>query len=127
MAIQLNSFNARGLGDCAKRRTIFNWIKKNHKGVTLLQETHSTPTVEKQWQREWGGEILFSHGSRKSKGVAILLPKSLKIEINQTTTDNDGRLIMTDIDIEDQSFILVNLYAPTKDKQNEQLQLLLDL
>ena len=127
MALQFNSFNARGLSDGAKRRTIFNWIKKNHKGVTLLQETHSTPAVEKQWQREWGSDMLFSHGSSKSKGVAILLPKSLKIEINKTTLDNDGRLIMTDINIEDQNFILVNLYAPTKDKQNEQLQLLLDL
>ncbi len=72
----LNSLNCRGLADGRKRRAIFQWLKTYHKGIVLLQETHSTSSCEKQWLSEWGGEIFFSHGNYNARGVAILLPKN---------------------------------------------------
>ena len=122
--LRINSFNARGLGDAKKRRCIFKWLKKLHYGITFLQETHSCTMIEDTWRREWGGHIEFSHGSCKSKGVAILFPPRLNFKINTEKRDDNGRFILLDTDIEGINIILIAVYAPTKDKQNEQLNLL---
>ena len=70
-ALQFNTFNARGLAEGKKRRTVFHWLKTFHRGITLLQETHSHHTTEKTWMRDWGGKIIFSHGNTQGRGVAI--------------------------------------------------------
>ena len=116
----LNTFNTRGLGDSVKRRAVFHWLKRFYPGIILLQETHSTVSLETQWQREWGGTIKFCHGTRNSKGVAILFPQNMNIEINKVFTDADGRMIILDVNIEDKNVILGNIYAPTKDKIKDQ-------
>ena len=54
----------------------------------FLQETHSKKEVETQWRNEWGGKLLCSHGSYRI----------MKVEI------------------EDNSYILINIYAPNRDK-----------
>jgi exonuclease III len=75
--LQIMSLNTNGLRKGNKRRSLFNWLKQFHKGsskITFLQETHTDVTIEQTWKDEWGGEVLFSHGTSGSKGVAILLP-----------------------------------------------------
>ena len=77
------SLNTRGLRDVKKRREIFRWLKRYYKadqGFVMLQETHSIEKDEEIWKKEWGAEIVFSHGSNDSKGVAILFPKNFKSE-----------------------------------------------
>jgi len=120
--LKLNSFNARGLGDGNKRRCIFQWLRQFHNGITFWQETHSTEAIETKWENEWGGNIKFSHGTCGSRGVAILFPKGLDIQINHKITDTDGRFILLDLVLEDQNVTFVNVYAPTKDKETEQLR-----
>ena len=73
--IAINSFNCRGLRDSKKRNAVFNWLQSKHQGITMLQETHSVASDEKQWAKEWGGQICFSHGTNLSRGVALLIPK----------------------------------------------------
>ena len=68
-----------------------------------MQETRSTPSSEEQWEKEWGGNIVFNHGTNKSKGVAILFPSSIKVDINQCLKDNEGRLIVVDIISQDRT------------------------
>ena len=53
--ITLNSFNCRGIRNSQKRKNIFNWLKNQHFGLTMLQETHSDESVESLWENEWGG------------------------------------------------------------------------
>ena len=121
-SLTLNSLNARGLGDNKKRRCIFQWLKQFHEGITFLQETHTTQGVENKWKNEWGSRIEFSHGTYGSRGVAILFPKRLDVCINHKIVDNDGRFILLDLIIEDIQLTLVNIYAPTKDNINAQLE-----
>ena len=125
--IKFNSFNTRGLGDGRKRRTIFQWLKNYHNGITLLQETHSVEAVESLWTNEWGGHILFSHGNNLSRGVAILFPKYLDYEVKNCVSDNFGRFLMLELKIEEYDFLLVNIYAPTKDRETEQIDFLDDI
>ena len=124
--ISVNCFNCRGLRNDQKRQNIFNWLKTSHPGVTFLQETHSTLTDEKKWEREWGGNIYYAHGEFNARGVAILVPKSVTdkfIYINGYK-DNNGRFILINCKIESNEFTLINIYCPTKDNHIAQLEFL---
>ena len=91
----------------------------------MLQETHSDLSSEKQWQLEWGSEIIFSHGSRTSKGVAILLPVGIPYKLNECEISLDGRYIAANIEVDSEfNFSLINLYAPTQDNTEEQINVL---
>ena len=120
--ITLNSFNCRGLRDRQKRMNIFTWLKTHHNGITLLHETHSALTDEPDWSREWGSEIIFSHGSTNSRGVAILIPESLKLnfKIVLTFKDTSGRMLLLECNIEKNKFLIINVYAPTKNRLDMQ-------
>ena len=80
-ALTLYSFNARGLADNRKIRSIFQWLNSNHKGIIFLQATHTTEISEKYWKKDWKGDIYFSHGTCGSRGVAILMPQKLNFDL----------------------------------------------
>ena len=122
--LTVKSFNARGLGDKFKRRLIFDWLRQNERGLVCLQETHSTKETEGIWKSQWGGKIIFSHGISNSSGVAVLVPPGLDIDIINHVSDIEGRLLIMEANYEEHNFILCNVYAPTKDKKEEQLAFL---
>ena len=120
----LKSFNCRGLRNKIKRQSIFNWLNDQNKSICLLQETHSCELDEKQWQLEFNGDIFYSHGTCNSKGVAILIPKSLKteLEIKNTYKDKDARILTINCIREKRPLTIINVYAPTKDNSKAQLE-----
>ena len=82
--LQMMSLNANGLRNGVKRRSLFNWLKQFHNGkskITFLQETHADKKVEKAWENEWGGEVLFANSTSGSKGIAILLPINMEYKV----------------------------------------------
>ena len=56
---------------------------------------------------EWRGQIIFSHSTSQSKGVAVLLPKSMieSCKIKDIETDRNGRALIIDCEIEDNSLL----------------------
>ena len=115
------SFNANGLGEKNKRSTILNWIKTHHQGVLFLQETHSFENSEESWKQDsYSRNIYFSHGTSVSRGVCIILPKNADVQILEKISDLNGRLLLLHAIINSMELILVNIYAPTKDKIKEQ-------
>ena len=121
--LRFNSFNTRGLGDSKKRRVIFHWLKSSYKGICFLQETHCTVDQEEKWRREWGGHIEFCHGSSKSTGVAVLFPPKFDLTVEKKV-EGGGNFVVLDITIKEQQYLLINIYAPTKDKEQEQITML---
>lgn len=123
MIIHFNSFNVRGLRDNKKRREIFRWIKRFHNriGVTLLQETHTTPEIEQKWKSDWGAHIEFCHGTANSTGVAILFPADATYQIHDIKKDDNGRFLLISMTMEDYTFTIVNVYLSTKDKPRKQI------
>ncbi len=119
--LNLYSLNTRGLRQTKKRLAIFKFLKKKQNSIILLQETHSVPTDAQTWKKELGGEVLYSHGTFNSKGIAILLPQHLDITVQSTVADDMGRYLFAKINYDDNIFTVVNVYAPTKDKPVEQL------
>ena len=112
------SFNCRGLRDKRKRQLLFTWFKQKNNGIILLQETHSVISDEKAWEKEWGGTIYFSHGCSNSCGVAVLIPPALHFDFkcDSIDIDNKGCIITLNCSIEGNNVIIINVYAPTKDK-----------
>jgi exonuclease III len=132
MAVQLDkkdplnllSLNVRGLGGGAKRSSLFHWLKKQHKvesKIVFLQETHVIKKMEFKWGKLWSGKRIFSNGTSKSRGVAILLPKLMDYEILKEHLDPGGRYIALKISIEGTIYGLINGYAPTADRLEEQM------
>ena len=110
--LKIVSLNVRGISNFRKRRSIFNWCRKLRADLILLQETHSTNSVETQWQHEWGGKILFSHGTNNSKGVAIIFCNGSNIDVNNIFQDNEGRILSINFVKDELDFTLANVYAP---------------
>ena len=123
--LTLISVNVRGIRDRIKRKNIFEWTVKSKGGdVIFLQETYSTQDIEHVWKQDWGGQMFFSHGSSHSKGVLVLLSPEVKIKIDQVKVDDGGCYIFLKGDILDSNLILGNVYFPTRDKTQQQIQFL---
>ena len=106
----------RGIAEETKRKAIFDFYR-NRADVILLQETHSSPENEKIWEAQWGGRILFSHGTTAARGVCILFKKELFLNITQITRDMEGRLLICQLDSGSDSnqICVCNVYAPNQD------------
>ena len=74
-SLRILSLNVRGLQDVNKRRAIFNFYR-DRADIMCFQETHSTVKDEIIWRNEWGGTIVFSHGTSQARGVVILFKKA---------------------------------------------------
>ena len=123
--LNLFSFNANGLNNRLKRQTVLTWLETNHKGILFIQESHSTSDMEPLWKKEAPNyDIYFSHGTSNSKGVCTMFPKYLNIEVYETISDIYGRFLLIHLNISDVEFVLVNIYAPTKNNPNDQITFL---
>ena len=80
--------------------------------------------VEERWKKDWGGPMLFSHGTNHSRGVMVLISPELKFKISRVEADEDGRYILFKIETRGNEMLLANLYFPTRDKENLQFDLL---
>ena len=60
-----------------------------------------------------GGEILYSHGTNRRKGVCILMnPQFNDFQIEYSCTDAEGRIILTNISVNSFQISLCNIYGP---------------
>ena len=117
------TFNCNGLGEKCKRQKVFTYIKdKLQKGFCFLQETHSTEALEKIWKTQWGGELFFSHGQSNSTGCAIGVSKDFPFRIIKQSKDSDGRFLILEVEIDDDKFLLINLY--NANTETDQLRVL---
>ena len=67
----------------------------------------------------------FSHGTTNSCGVMIGFLGNKKINYNKIRTDNNGRIIVLEAEIDDEIFLLINLYNPNTEA--EQVKTLCEL
>ena len=114
-SVKILSHNVRGLVDSKKRRQVFHKFNGSNYQIFLLQETHSDINSEKQWKAEWGAEIIFSHGTRDSRGTCILIKNSVSRTIHEIIKDDNGRYVIIDIEIDDTRLTLASVYGPNND------------
>ena len=64
------------------KKAIFDKIKEFN--IIFLQKTFSSIETESIWNCELNNkEIIYSHGKTNSRGVAIILDKSMDYKINR--------------------------------------------
>ena len=119
------SLNVRGIRHQTKRRSIFSFLKDQNANIYFLQETYSEPGDENIWKKEWGGELFFSHGTKHSKGVCILINPTMQLQVECLYSNNSGRIVLITISLNGQKITLCNIYAPND--QANQLQFLPEL
>ena len=118
------SNNVNGIQSTKKRLKLIEYFKSNlnSEGFLFLQETHSTLKDEVNWTQEFKGQLFFSHGKSNSCGVLICYFGSKNLKIRNKIADKDGRILILEIELDDQSFTLINLYNPNT--ESEQLEVL---
>ena len=118
--LRVISINCNGLNDDVKRNAVFSKLKMSGDGIFLLQETHSTAAIEQKWRNDWGSNsIYFSHGESNSRGVAIVITKHYEANALNIQCDNEGRIIVIDIERNGTTYIIGNIYAPARNFERE--------
>ena len=74
MGINLScmALNVRGLNNERKRRQVFRWLHRRKFQIVFPQEVYSLRDIEKIWSAEWGGKVVFCHGTKHSCGTIVL-------------------------------------------------------
>ena len=112
MYIKVATLNVRGLNNNNKRNVIYLWIKELY-DICLVQESYCALANSDKFKRGWKEEILHSYSnSTHSRGVSILFNGKLDYTVLTSHTDNDGRLILVNLKINNSEFTLVDIYAP---------------
>ena len=74
--------------------------------------------------------MFFAHGSNHSCGVLVLIKDGLEFDMKSKLADNNGRYILLDVTVQGSNYIMGNIYAPNKTKEQcsffEDLQQKLD-
>lgn len=108
----ISTLNLNGARDVRKRASLFELVKLKSINVMLVQETHSDTLNETDWKREWDGEVVLSHLSRTSGGVAVLFSKNLLPKSQVVEEIIQGRLMVVRATYELFTIVFINVYAP---------------
>ena len=119
--------NVKGIQSMKKRLKLIEYFKSKitTHGILFLQETHSSSDDEQKWRDNFGGNNFFSHGKRNSCGVLISYIATHSFAVNNQKNDNDGRILILAVTINDVNFVLINLY--NANTETEQLSVLNNL
>lgn len=112
---KISSWNVRGLGGLVKLKQVITRLKHLGSKIVFLQETHLTQDEAIRLRRRWQGQVFAANFSSQSRGVVILIHKSIPFQINSTTLDPGGRFIILQGNLFGQYLNLVNVYGPNKD------------
>jgi len=74
--LRIATFNTAGMTDDIRRASLFILFRSLNVHVICLQETHSLPSDEARWAKEWAPNQAFFNsdcqGGTRKNGVAIL-------------------------------------------------------
>ena len=95
------------------------FLRIREKGdILFFQETHTTFEKEIDYRTESKDTFIFSHGTSNSKGVMIVIAEKIEHEIHKNERDTNGRYILVLCTLQGYKIVLLNVYAPNKEKEN---------
>ena len=101
MSLSIVFFNCRGLGGIEKRWDVLNCIKQK-KSICLLQDTH----------------LFLLPGKSNAKCTVILFNNNNKYAILHQYSDEDGNLLILEINAFNKYDFMLNIYGPKRDTSN---------
>jgi exonuclease III len=125
--MKVMSFNCKGIKGNSKREKVLTWIKESKSDIIFLQESHFVETDRDDWETKSGGTVISSVGSSKARGVTTILYPKTEIDERNILRDKEGRWLIINKQIEDQTYTLVNYYGPNIDDTSSLQELLTKL
>uniref|UniRef100_A0A674P791 Endonuclease/exonuclease/phosphatase domain-containing protein n=1 Tax=Takifugu rubripes TaxID=31033 RepID=A0A674P791_TAKRU len=84
-------WNCGGLNAPHKRTSTLTLLKRKNIDIALLQETHLLKADMGRFADRFFHTIAFSSADTKTKGVAIVVRRSLPVKIATSWADESGR------------------------------------
>ena len=120
--LKIASFNVRGFKKAKKRLTLLRNFRSEKLDIVSLQETHlSEEAGIKHLRTQWGGIVHYSFGSNRSKGLVTLFNQNID-EKDVKLLFNTDRILVSSVLLDSEKFIILNVYAPCVENENENLQ-----
>uniref|UniRef100_A0A8C4XEB8 Endonuclease/exonuclease/phosphatase domain-containing protein n=1 Tax=Erpetoichthys calabaricus TaxID=27687 RepID=A0A8C4XEB8_ERPCA len=95
--------------------------------VVFLQETHLLSKDQFRLQKDWTDQMFHSSFTKKTRGVGILIHRTIPLVASDVVSDPEGRYVMVIGNLFNCKMILINVYAPNvDDKEFIQLQFVTD-
>jgi exonuclease III len=113
--IKIINQNVQGLKGNNKKKKVLEWAKRKNFDIMTIQEAHIEEKCINDWRDVWKGNILYSCGTNKSKGVAILIKENLEHEVMHEEKDKEGRWIVATLKMKGVLFTIANYYGPNDD------------
>ena len=114
--ITISSLNVRGLVNNDKRGRNISLAQKENFSVYMLQEAKkSTKNSFGVWAAKWGYTALFSGAASNKAGIAILFNNNFSFKILKRFCDKEGKRIIIDLEVDELTLTICNIYAPNKD------------
>ena len=87
-------------------------------GFLFLEEIHPTVNDYIKWKDDFKDGVFYSHGKSNSCVVLICFIRSKKLFARNKLSGDDCHILILDVDIDDENFILIKFYNPnTKAEQ----------
>ena len=113
--VKILTVNARGLKNRWKRLALFTQLRTLKCDIVCLQETHITSKDSQQWEKEWGGQLVYVQGTNNSRGEIVLFSRNTPLSVN--VTHKEDRILILSVKSEEFSCTICNVYAPNRDAE----------
>lgn len=110
--LHICSINTNGLQQSEKRQRLIEWSKQQQCNILLMQETHFSQNIENKLIQDFKGSLYQSNGTSNSRGVAIWIKKNVEFKLIDEYKDNEGRLLLINVEINNAIYTIINIYAP---------------
>ncbi len=113
--LKISSWNTRGLNKLVKLKQVLNRIKQMKSNRIFLQETHLTKSDISKVIKRWPGQVHSACFTSQSRGVMILIHKSVPFQLIKKYIDPSGRYIILNGTIVSLQINLICIYGPNND------------
>ena len=115
--LKILTFNAQGLRNNKKLKSLIRTLKQEQIDIALIQETYLSNEDLDYLNKLWSGEIHLSQGTNNSKGLLTLFSHKLS-EHDIKIIHKDERTIISRLKTKENEYIhIVNVYGPCNSKE----------
>ena len=124
--VSIITLNVNGLNAPIKRHKVADLIKQEPT-MCCLQETHLRAKDTHRLKVRGWKKIFHAKGNDKKAEVGILISDKIDFKAKAIKKDKEGRYIMIKGSVQEEDFILINIYAPNIGEPKYIKQILVDI
>uniref|UniRef100_A0A3B1ICK8 Reverse transcriptase domain-containing protein n=1 Tax=Astyanax mexicanus TaxID=7994 RepID=A0A3B1ICK8_ASTMX len=113
MALNILSWNINGLNEPLKRASFLDLLQRKQIDIGLIQESHLRAADISKCNNKFFRVAAYASANNSTKGVLILVRRSLQITILNQGSDEDGRITYITTTVGNRKIAFVSVYAPT--------------